>query len=692
MIALGLPASTACAVEDPVERPLSHLRARAGAPLPLGERVVVGGWITHVCAANRCLALLEGEAGQVFAVDDAAWLRPLSTGTWIRVEATVEARLGRLHLRSPRTVPRATGADATLRPPAPSPATPGFLELHSTAAQGRWLTLRATVRAQGPARTEDSSTWRLQLARDAQRIAADVCHTEGLAPFLRPGDTVELTGVLAPPGREPGHLPVNRLLVQTPACIRVVARGAESPFDLALVPLADIQLASDAVPLGGQVRVRGQVSHRTAGQVLWLESGGAALRVLLGDADTSPVGAGDWVDAAGFTAFKEGVGLLEDAVLRTLGRRDPIAPTRVTPGPDTASDWHDHLVRCPGRLESLHREASGFRLGLSSGETAFDAFLPRHAFPVLPPDLVPGAEVEVTGICGGLLAEGPRMEGGVPAGFSLLPRAVTDLVVITPAPFWSADRLRRAFVWGSICLAGAAVWILTLRVQVSRRSRRLAAEIQARQEETVAFSSVLQERKRLAADLHDSLAQSLTGIAFQLQAAEMAREKAPENVEKHLDLARRLLEQGRTELRRSLWDLRSEALDLHDLAGALREMAKRHATEDDLQIVVVEEGESRPIPDLVANHLLRIAQEALHNARQRGRASRVDIVLLHAPGRVGLRLRDNGQGFVPALVPGPQGGHFGLNSMRERAQRLGGTFALESRPGDGTLIQVFMPL
>ena len=84
LIALGLPAPAARSADEPVERPLSHLRARAGAPLPLGERVVLGGWITHVCVAEHRIALLEGDAGQVFRVDDEAWLQPLSTGAWIR--------------------------------------------------------------------------------------------------------------------------------------------------------------------------------------------------------------------------------------------------------------------------------------------------------------------------------------------------------------------------------------------------------------------------------------------------------------------------------------------------------------------------------------------------------------------------------------------------------------------------------
>lgn len=671
---------------------MSHLRARAGAPLPLGERVVLGGWITHVCAEERRIALMEGDAGQVFSVDDEAWLQPLSTGTWIRVEATVEARQGRWILRQPRTLALSDSKERPGDPPAPLSESPGFLDLHSVAATGRWLTLRASVRAQETPDGAASHSWRLRLARDGQRLAAEVCHAGSIAPFLRPGDTVEITGVLAPTGREAGGIPSNRLFVQNPSCVRRVARGAENPFDLEPVSLDEIHRAFGAAPLGAQVRTRGQITHRSPGGTIWLEAGGAALRARLAGVGAPEVRAGDWVDAAGFTALAEGRGMLEDATLRSLGRRDPLAPTRISPGSDTAADWHDHLVRCPGRLDTVHREASGIRLGLTSGETAFDVFLPRQTFPALPSGLAPGASVEVMGICSGLHADGARAEGGIPAGFSLLAREDADLAVLKPAPFWNADRLRRAFGWGAVCLAGAVGWIFTLRAQVVRRSRRLAAEIQARHAETVAFTSVLEERKRLAADLHDSLAQSLTAVDYQLQAAGLARERAPENLDKHLDLARRLLEQGRTELRRSLWDLRAEAFDLQDLAGALRGMANRRAWGDSLHLEVTVEGDPRSIPDLISNHLLRIAQEAVHNARENGGARRVDITLAHSPGRIELLLRDNGRGFDPSTAPGPQSGHLGLTSMRERAHRLGGTFSLESQPGQGTRIRVDIPL
>jgi signal transduction histidine kinase/ligand-binding sensor domain-containing protein len=206
------------------------------------------------------------------------------------------------------------------------------------------------------------------------------------------------------------------------------------------------------------------------------------------------------------------------------------------------------------------------------------------------------------------------------------------------------------------------------------------------------FSLVLEERGRLAREIHDTLAQGFVGISSQLDAVALTLNGHVDLARKHLDLARKMVRHSLTEARRSVMDLRASALEGHDLPAALSEAAPQWTAGSAVQIRVDIEGESRPLPEETEQHLLRIAQEAVTNAVKHASASHVRIHLEMAGRKLSLRVADDGRGFEQDEAFSELGGHFGLLGMRERAERLGGQLQLYSEPGQGTEVAVTVPI
>lgn len=226
-------------------------------------------------------------------------------------------------------------------------------------------------------------------------------------------------------------------------------------------------------------------------------------------------------------------------------------------------------------------------------------------------------------------------------------------------------------------LAAAGIWgLFRLRVRQIRRR----------------FAFVLEERVRLAREIHDTLAQGFVGISSQLDAVAMTLNGHVDTARQHLDLARKMARHSLTEARRSVMDLRASALEGHDLPAALSQAARQWTAGSRVQVQVDVEGGTRPLPGEMEQHLLRIAQEAVANSMKHAGASQVRIRLEMENSRLRLSVTDDGQGFEQTDAFSEIGGHFGLLGMRERAERLGGELELHSTPGHGTEIEVKVPL
>jgi two-component system, NarL family, sensor kinase len=199
----------------------------------------------------------------------------------------------------------------------------------------------------------------------------------------------------------------------------------------------------------------------------------------------------------------------------------------------------------------------------------------------------------------------------------------------------------------------------------------------------------LEERHRLAREIHDTLAQGLTATALQLESADAlldaGSEKAHGSLRRALSLTRSNLE----EARRSVLDLRAAPLEGRALSEALKDLVDRWEAETGISARYGAVNGSRPLPPRVEAALYRICQEALRNVARHAGAGRVTVRLTATPERVRLVVEDDGRGFDASGVPEDR---HGLVGMRERAEMLGGTLEVRSSPGAGTRIEATVPL
>jgi signal transduction histidine kinase len=205
-------------------------------------------------------------------------------------------------------------------------------------------------------------------------------------------------------------------------------------------------------------------------------------------------------------------------------------------------------------------------------------------------------------------------------------------------------------------------------------------------------AGILDERQRMAREIHDTLAQGLAGIITQLQAAEQASQQ-PAEWRRHGAAATRLARDSLTEARRSVDALRPEPLETARLSDALAAVAERWSALHGIAVQVTTTGTARPLPPDAESALLRAAQEALANVAKHAQASLVGLTLSYMEHEVALDVRDDGQGFDSRHCPdGQHGGRgFGLTAMRQRIEGLRGTLQVESEPGAGTAISACVP-
>jgi signal transduction histidine kinase len=267
--------------------------------------------------------------------------------------------------------------------------------------------------------------------------------------------------------------------------------------------------------------------------------------------------------------------------------------------------------------------------------------------------------------------------------------------------------------WIALTLVNSAVgggftYFVMLTEQQSQRRREMIVELNEANrrlsetlEENAALhvrllgqareAGVLDERARLAREIHDTIAQGLTGIVTQLEAAGSS-DAEPETRRRHLDTAAALAREGLTEARRSVDALAPGRLAAAQLPDAIAEVAKRWAETERVELILDTTGDPRPLLPELEVTLFRVVQEALANVGKHAQATRVGITLSYMDDVVVLDVRDDGRGFTPSAAYGPSAGFgFGLAAMEQRVRRVSGTLTVESSPGEGTALSASVP-
>jgi len=458
------------------------------------------------------------------------------------------------------------------------------------------------------------------------------------------------------------------LLLYVPSLSFVKVESAAQP-----VPISALLRFSPGEPPGHRVRVRGVVAYQEPGKALFVESEGKGLRVLTPQ-DTK-VEVGDVVDVLGFPQMGESAPVLADAVFHLVAHGPAPAPTPL----DLGEPWEQYdgaLVTTEATLIERHGSGAGQVLLLRAGEGVFEASL------ATPDEHISGiplnSHVRLVGIC--LVRSGGLWS--VPQSFRVLLRSPADVTVLRTPSWWNL----RHTMW-LLAIAGSALLVLLAWMVVLGRRLREQMEL-LRQK--LRRGAVIEERNRIARELHDTLEQGLAGITMQLDLAADCFRPAPEVAQRALEAARDMSRHSMVEARRSVWDLRCHLLETGSLVSALRQAIEPLAARDHATVEVRPAGEPVRLPTSIEMNLLRIGQEAVANALKHGRATRVEVDLAYAAGRVSLRVRDDGCGFDSAQIS--SAGHFGLLDMRERAQAMGCALQVESRPGGGASVAVEVPV
>jgi PAS domain S-box-containing protein len=203
-------------------------------------------------------------------------------------------------------------------------------------------------------------------------------------------------------------------------------------------------------------------------------------------------------------------------------------------------------------------------------------------------------------------------------------------------------------------------------------------------------AAITEERNRMAREIHDTLAQGFTGILIQLQAATQVLNGAHPDIRRHVESAIALARVGLAEARRSVQGLRPQLLRDGNISTALDHLVKQLSGESLVRISFASTGEARPMSSEIESNLLRISQEAITNAMKHSGGTQINVRLALEPEAVHLAVEDNGAGFDPHVSTLSRG--FGLISMQERADRIGGELTILTKPNAGTKVHLLLPI
>lgn len=385
--------------------------------------------------------------------------------------------------------------------------------------------------------------------------------------------------------------------------------------------------------------------------------------------------AGATVAVTAFTEPDAFYSMLDEARVRPL----PAAPTVFTPlslapgclfegapGNRTLhSPHHGRIVTVTGRLVRTSDDSPSARLAwLDDGENTFLIDDSGLAHPALD-GCATGCALRLTGL---LFAEFSQRAtpGFLPEfrHFTLIPRAPGDVEVLAGPPWWTPQKLLAV-----IALLALAFTALVFRNRIQLSRSRIKTE----------------ERTRLAIELHDSLSQTLTGVASLLDtAAKGVPGGSPSG--RLLLSARQVLASCRRELQSCLWDLRSRTFAERTVGEAVARAVEPVISDAALHVRF--NLPCRDVSESVLHAIVKVARELVANAVNHGHATRIALAGERQGDRVRFSVSDDGRGFDPATAAGPREGHFGLQGVRERLAALDGTVAFQSLPGGGMKARV----
>jgi signal transduction histidine kinase len=422
-------------------------------------------------------------------------------------------------------------------------------------------------------------------------------------------------------------------------------------------PIASLRALAPDKP--SQVTVHGVVTSTFPALFVQDSTGGVAIQKFRAK---TPPQIGDQVEARGYAELHDFSSVIKDAEVHILWSHAPIHSMSVTASQAATGSFDAQYIELEGHLESKESGPDDTTvLNLAEDNQSFRAIAKSRVGGARLLQLKEKSRLRLRGIC---VVDSAYTHDLTP--FAILLPSPSDLEVLEGPPWWSTGHIVFTVI-GLLLLILAAQ---TLHNYIERW--RLIA--------------VLEERQRLAHEMHDTLAQSFAGIGFQLQAI---RDEIDDRtaIDRELDLAASMVRRSHEEAKRSIAALRPELLESVGLLHALEQSARGMVNGGAITITSQTSGEAHSIPVRISDTLFRIGQEALANAVRHANPTALSVSLTYDASALQLNVEDNGKGFV---VDAASAG-FGIRGMRERADIISAELKITSTPGQGTQVQVIAP-
>ena len=668
-IIAGLVVIATSANAQPVLRTAAEVQGLSIEQARRHERVRLRGVVTFTWHRDTTEFTIQDQTGAV-------WVPPMPLPNNCRFGSEIEIE-GRTDggVFGPFVRAESVTSIGPARLPAVRPVT--YDELLAAPLHGIRVELTGIVRRQR-VNPEFGLSWlALEIASGGGRVTVNVTHEIIGHPELIDAQ-VRIHGVNLPStdAQQQAFLPTINAF--TLADVQVVVPPNARPFAQPPTSLDNLMRSANIAGTGHQVRACGAVTFVGRGDSFFLQDGSRGIQVFLRES-LHPV-PGEIVDVAGFPEPGAFSPVLRDAEWRPTGARALPNPHAVKLAEAIKHDGR--LITITGRLAELTPGDGEAVLTLEEGTLRCRV----HILDARAQSWTTGSILSATGVCSVEIGDWESFVAlRRPQGFSLLVQNAKAVILLRPAPWWTLTRLAWAIAAGAgiLCCILGFVWLQTrTRLRETARTRE-AAHAQ--------FVAVLAERNRIAREIHDTLAQGFTGISAQLEVLYDRLHDAPANLRRHLDLARELVRSSLDEARRSVWNLRAQALDEAGLVEALSRLGQQLTDDGKAAFDLKVEGSPRALPTDVENNLLRVGQEAITNAVRHSGAKRISLQLTFRNDQVRLAVTDDGKGFDPAQVhPTPAGG-FGLAGLRERAAAMHASLEISRGPAGGTTIELSVP-
>lgn len=459
--------------------------------------------------------------------------------------------------------------------------------------------------------------------------------------------------------------------------VTVSQRGAESPLTRRPAPggetaseeAASIESPKPVESIGGLRAVRTKDRLATVRGTVILNSPRIYVQDATGGVAIMPhtetnLKVGDEVEVTGEVDVHDFSYVIRNAKIRLLWAHAPAPPLAVTATQAATGAFDSRFIEVDGSLAGITSEEDNrLLLSLTSNGQSFSAIVnPTRGNQSLR-HITKRSVLRLRGVC----VVDPEFTRNV-TPFVLILASSDEVELLGGPPWWS---LRNLVVIGLVMVT---LCLLAYLLYLHARHWRLRA--------------IVDERERIAHEMHDTLAQCFVGIGFQLQAIGNSVPSTLPNINRQLDLACDLVRHSHEEATRSLSSLRREFLESETLQSALHSFANKMVVNGAVRVKLNAAGEDSATPYAVKDALFRIGQEAISNALRHGDPTLLQVAIEYAATTVTMVIEDNGSGFEQT---GDLGG-FGLTGIRKRAEAISATFSLFTGLGQGTRVQVVAPL